>query len=92
MPISPQSASGQSVSWKPGHKDAENRWSALRVPLQRKIPLLTILKNVYNVVHSKARSVTIFRKNIQGYNYDMMLKMKEAYPWSHPLWLKGGKR
>jgi ABC-type transport system substrate-binding protein len=36
-------------------------------------------------------SITIFRKNIQGYNNDMTLKMKEGYSWSHPLWFKGGK-
>jgi ABC-type transport system substrate-binding protein len=36
-------------------------------------------------------SVTIYRKNVQGYNHDMMLKMREGYSWSHPLWFKGGK-
>ena len=35
--------------------------------------------------------VTVLRKNVQGWNHDMYLKMFEAHYWSHPMWFKGGK-
>jgi peptide/nickel transport system substrate-binding protein len=38
------------------------------------------------------RAVTLFRKNVEGWNNDMYQKMKDAQWWSHPLWFKGGKR
>jgi len=38
------------------------------------------------------RTVTLFRKNVEGWNNDMYQKMKDAQWWSHPLWFKGGKR
>ncbi len=38
------------------------------------------------------RSVTLFRKNVCGWNNDMYQKMKDAQWWSHPLWFKDGKR
>jgi peptide/nickel transport system substrate-binding protein len=37
-------------------------------------------------------TVTVFRKNVQGWNNDMWLKMRDAQYWSHPLWFKNGKR
>jgi peptide/nickel transport system substrate-binding protein len=38
------------------------------------------------------KAVTIFRKNVQGWNNDQYWKMKDAQWWSHPLWFKDGKR
>ena len=38
------------------------------------------------------KAVTLFRKNVQGWNNDMYWKMKDIQWWSHPLWFKGGKR
>jgi peptide/nickel transport system substrate-binding protein len=38
------------------------------------------------------RTVTLFRKNVQGWNNDMYWKMKDIQWWSHPLWFKNGKR
>jgi peptide/nickel transport system substrate-binding protein len=35
--------------------------------------------------------ITIYRKNVQGWNMDMYLKMREAQYYSHPGWFKGGK-
>jgi peptide/nickel transport system substrate-binding protein len=37
-------------------------------------------------------AITVFSKNVQGWNHDMYLKMREAQWWSHPLWFKSGKR
>jgi peptide/nickel transport system substrate-binding protein len=37
-------------------------------------------------------AITVFRKNVQGWNNDMYIKMREAQSWSHPTWFKGGKR
>jgi peptide/nickel transport system substrate-binding protein len=36
--------------------------------------------------------VTIYRKNVEGWNHDMFLKMRDKQYWAHPLWFKGGKR
>jgi len=38
------------------------------------------------------KAVTLFRKNVQGWNNDMYWKMKDIQWWSHPLWFKDGKR
>ena len=38
------------------------------------------------------KAVTLFRKNVQGWNNDMYWKMKDMQWWSHPLWFKDGKR
>lgn len=38
------------------------------------------------------KAVTIYRKNVQGWNNDMYIKMKDKQYWSHPLWFKDGKR
>jgi peptide/nickel transport system substrate-binding protein len=38
------------------------------------------------------KAVTLFCKNVQGWNNDMYQKMKDAQWWSHPLWFKDGKR
>jgi peptide/nickel transport system substrate-binding protein len=38
------------------------------------------------------KAVTLFHKNIQGWNNDMYWKMKDMQWWSHPLWFKSGKR
>ena len=38
------------------------------------------------------RAVTLFRKNVHGWNNDMYRKMKDMQWWSHPLWFKSGKR
>ena len=32
-----------------------------------------------------------YSKNIMGYNYEMSVKHKEIWNWSHPLWFKQGK-
>ncbi len=37
-------------------------------------------------------AVTVFRKNIQGWNNDMWLKFRDGYVYSHFLWFKGGRR
>ena len=36
--------------------------------------------------------VTIYRKNVEGWNNDMFIKMRDKQYWSHPLWFKDGKR
>ncbi|MBI4766216.1 MAG: hypothetical protein HY787_16715 [Deltaproteobacteria bacterium] len=36
-------------------------------------------------------AVTIFRKNVQGWNNPMYLKYRDGFFFSHPLWFKGGK-
>jgi peptide/nickel transport system substrate-binding protein len=36
--------------------------------------------------------IWVLRKNVQGSNNDMGLKMKESYYYSHPMWFKSGKR
>jgi peptide/nickel transport system substrate-binding protein len=38
------------------------------------------------------KAVTLFRKNVQGWNNDQYWKMKDMQWWSHPLWFKDGKR
>jgi peptide/nickel transport system substrate-binding protein len=38
------------------------------------------------------KAVTLFRKNVQGWNNDMYQKMKDIQWWSHPLWFKDGHR
>lgn len=38
------------------------------------------------------KAVTIFRKNVEGWNNDMYWKMKDMQWWSHPLWFKNGRR
>jgi len=38
------------------------------------------------------KAVDVYRKNVEGWNNDMYIKMKDKQYWSHPLWLKGGKR
>jgi peptide/nickel transport system substrate-binding protein len=38
------------------------------------------------------KAVTIFRKNVQGWNNDMFQEMKDTQWWSHPLWFKDGRR
>jgi ABC-type transport system substrate-binding protein len=38
------------------------------------------------------KAVTLFHKNVQGWNNDMYWKMKDIQWWAHPLWFKGGKR
>ena len=35
--------------------------------------------------------ITIYRKNVLGWNMDMYLKMREAQYYSHPGWFKNGK-
>jgi peptide/nickel transport system substrate-binding protein len=35
--------------------------------------------------------ITIYRKNVEGWNMDMYLKMRESQFYSHPGWFKGGK-
>jgi hypothetical protein len=37
------------------------------------------------------KDITILRKNIQGWNQEMYLKMRESQYYSHPMWFKGGK-
>lgn len=37
-------------------------------------------------------SVTIFTKNVQGWNQAMYLKSRDGYYYSHQLWFKDGKR
>ncbi len=32
-----------------------------------------------------------YSKNVMGYNFDMSIKHKEIWSWSHPLWFKQGK-
>ncbi len=32
-----------------------------------------------------------YSKNVMGYNFDMSVKHKEIWSWSHPLWFKQGK-
>jgi peptide/nickel transport system substrate-binding protein len=36
-------------------------------------------------------STTVYQKNVQGWNHDMYLKMREAQYYTHPNWFKGGK-
>jgi hypothetical protein len=36
-------------------------------------------------------AITVFRKNIQGWNNDMYVKHRDVYWYTHPLWFKGGK-
>ena len=36
-------------------------------------------------------AITVFSKNVQGWNQSMYLKMREAHYYSHSLWFKGGK-
>jgi peptide/nickel transport system substrate-binding protein len=36
-------------------------------------------------------ALTVFRKNVQGWNNDMYLKQRDGFFFSHPLWFKGGK-
>jgi len=38
------------------------------------------------------RMVTVYQKNIQGWNNDMYTKMKDVQWCTHPLWFKGGRR
>ncbi|MEW6185688.1 MAG: ABC transporter substrate-binding protein [Thermodesulfobacteriota bacterium] len=35
--------------------------------------------------------ITIYRKNVEGWNMDMYLKNRESQYYSHPGWFKGGK-
>ena len=32
-----------------------------------------------------------YSKNVRGYNYKMVVRHKEIWSWSHPLWFKNGK-
>lgn len=36
-------------------------------------------------------SVTALRKNVRGWNQEQLIKHKEIWYWSHPLWFKDGK-
>lgn len=36
-------------------------------------------------------TVTVYRKNVQGWNPDIYLKFREAQFYSHPLWFKNGR-
>jgi ABC-type transport system substrate-binding protein len=36
-------------------------------------------------------ALTVFRKNVLGWNNDMYLKMREAQYYSHPMWFKNGQ-
>ncbi|MGA3085249.1 MAG: ABC transporter substrate-binding protein [Thermodesulfobacteriota bacterium] len=38
------------------------------------------------------KAVTLFRKNVQGWNNDIYQKLIDIQWWTHPLWFKGGKR
>jgi peptide/nickel transport system substrate-binding protein len=38
------------------------------------------------------RAVTLFRKNVLGWNNEMYQKLKDIQFWTHPLWFKDGKR
>jgi peptide/nickel transport system substrate-binding protein len=35
-------------------------------------------------------AVTVFGKNVLGWNHDMYLKFREAQYYSHPMWFKDG--
>ena len=48
--------------------------------------------NYEDVYISYPRAVTLFRKNVQGWNNDMYQKLKDIQWWTHPLWFKNGKR
>lgn len=36
-------------------------------------------------------SITVFGKNVAGWNQEMYLKMREAQYYSHPMWFKGAR-
>jgi peptide/nickel transport system substrate-binding protein len=36
--------------------------------------------------------VGVYRKNVQGLNNAMYIKLRDGYSWSHPAWFKGGRR
>ena len=36
-------------------------------------------------------TVTAMRKNVRGWNQEQLIKYKEIWYWSHPLWFKDGK-
>ncbi|MGO9017918.1 MAG: ABC transporter substrate-binding protein [Syntrophobacteraceae bacterium] len=36
--------------------------------------------------------ISIFRKNVQGWNNDMWLKLRDGYLYSHSVWFKDGRR
>ncbi len=38
------------------------------------------------------RTVTLFKKNVQGWNNDMYQQLKDIQWWTHPLWFTSGKR
>ena len=45
----------------------------------------------YTAAKAALWAVTVFRRNVEGWNNDMYLKNRDGFFFSHPLWFKGGK-